>query len=55
MGELPKEIEIMRVMNLVQGFGWAKIKEEVVGKKVILTIEKEVFNDADISAGVIPD
>ena len=43
MQELPREIEIMRVMNLVQGFGWEKVKEEVVGTKVLLTIEKELL------------
>jgi len=55
MAELPKEIEIMRVMNLVQGFGWSKTKEEVVGKKVVLTIEKEVFIDKDIEGDILPD
>lgn len=55
MAELPKEIEIMRVMNLVQGFGWSKTKEEIVGKKVVLTIEKEVFSDEDIQGPDFPD
>lgn len=55
MPELPKEIEIMRVMNLVQGFGWSKIKEEVIGKKVVLTIEKEIFTDSDLESPLVPD
>ncbi len=50
MPELPREIEIMRVMNLVQGFGWTKIKEEVVGTKVVLTIEKELFLESEVTA-----
>ncbi len=49
MPELPKEIEIQRVMNLVIGFGWNKIKEEIVGTKVQLTIEKEMFVESEIT------
>lgn len=48
MAELPREIEIQRVMNLVQGFGWAKVKEEVVGTKVLLTIQKEMLQESEI-------
>lgn len=54
MPELPREIEIMRVMNLVQGFGWAKVKEEVVGTKVLLTIEKEMFIEEETVGGGPP-
>lgn len=48
MPELPREIEIQRVMNLVQGFGWSKVKEEVVGTKILITIEKELLNEHEI-------
>lgn len=48
MPELPREIEIMRVMNLVQGFGWVKVKEEVIGTKVVISIEKELLKESDI-------
>ena len=54
MPELPREIEIMRVMNLVQGFGWVKVKEEIVGTKVLLTIEKELFQESDVTGSGPP-
>lgn len=54
MAELPREIEIQRVMNLVQGFGWVKTKEEVVGTKAVLTIEKELFTEEEVGGGAGP-
>lgn len=54
MAELPREIEIMRVMNLVQGFGWGKTKEEVVGTKIVLTIEKELLAEEEAGAAAPP-
>lgn len=54
MPELPREIEIMRVMNLVQGFGWVKIKEESIGTKTVLTIEKELHTEEEISSAAPP-
>jgi len=53
MNGLPREIEVMRVMNLVQGFGWTKVKEELVGTKVQITIEKEVVSPGE-EVGVGP-
>jgi len=54
MPELPREIEVMRVMNLVQGFGWSKVKEEVVGTKVQITIEKEMFLEEEVTGPGAP-
>ncbi len=54
MAELPKEIEVQRVMNLVQGFGWKKVKEEVIGTKVLITVEKEMFLEENIGAAAPP-
>jgi len=52
MNGLPREIEVMRVMNLVQGFGWTKVKEELVGTKVQITIEKEILSPGeDVGVG----
>jgi len=42
MPEYPIPLEVERALNLVMGFGWKKVKEEVIGNKVVLTIEKEV-------------
>lgn len=41
MPEYPKEIEVERIMNLVRGFGWEKVKEEIVGEDLIITIKKK--------------
>ncbi len=51
MPELPVEIEIQRVMNLVRGFGWEKVKEEIQGNTIKITIEKKLL-DTDFSEGV---
>jgi len=40
---LPKEIEIERMMNLVRGFGWVKIKEELIGDEVRITLGKKLI------------
>ena len=54
MPELPKEIEIQRVTNLVIGFGWNKVKEEIVGTKVQITLEKEMFVESEITGSGPP-
>ena len=36
------KIEIERIVNLVAGFGWVKVKEETTDGKVSLTLEKTV-------------
>ena len=36
----PIEVEIERIMNLVVGFGWVKVKDERIGEEVQLTIKK---------------
>lgn len=48
MAEYPREIEIERVMNLVRGFGWEKVKEELIGDEVHLTIKKRVFKEGEM-------
>lgn len=55
MPQYPKEIEVQRVTNLVRGFGWEKIKEEVQGKKLVLTLEKEFLTDEELTETVVPD
>ncbi|MBA7495648.1 hypothetical protein ES702_06237 [subsurface metagenome] len=41
MAEGPSpEIEVERVMNLVRGFGWEKVKEEIINDEVHLEIKK---------------
>lgn len=48
MPEFPREIEIQRVMNLVQGFGWEKVSEELKGDDLILTVKKSYLSEEDI-------
>jgi len=48
MPEYPKEIEIERVTNLIRGFGWEKVKEEIVGEDLILTIKKKFLAPAEV-------
>jgi len=41
MPEYPKEIEVGRVMNLVESFGWEKVKEETIDDYLHITIKKK--------------
>jgi len=34
-------MEVERVMNLVRGFGWEKVKEELVEDEIHITIKKK--------------
>ena len=45
MPEYPLPLEVERVLNLVMGFGWKKVKEEVIGNRIVLTIEKTVESE----------
>lgn len=47
MPEYPREIEIERVMNLVRGFGWESIKEEVIGEEIHVTIKKKFLKPGE--------
>jgi len=49
MPEYPKELEIERVTNLIRGFGWEKVKEEVVGEDLILTIKKKFLKPTEVA------
>lgn len=40
MNEAMIKIEIERIVNLVQNFGWSKTKEEVSASSVTLTFSK---------------
>ena len=49
---LPKEIEIERMMNLVRGFGWVKVKEELIGDEVRITLGKKLIeSEVPLSPG----
>ena len=48
MVEFPREIEIQRVMNLVQGFGWVKVSEELKDRDLILTVKKTFLEEKEL-------
>lgn len=48
MPEYPKEIEIERVVNLIRGFGWEKVREEIIGEDLILTIKKKFLKAEEV-------
>lgn len=45
-------MEVERVMNLVRGFGWEKVKEEIVGDEIVITMKKK--SEAAAAAGAPP-
>lgn len=55
MNATQRMLEIERLVNLVQGFGWTKKKEEVEGKKIIITIEKELLTASEAVGSGGPD
>lgn len=54
MVEFPREIEIQRVMNLVQGFGWVKVSEELKGDELFLTVKKGFLVTEDVEESPPP-
>ncbi|MBA7496282.1 hypothetical protein ES702_06881 [subsurface metagenome] len=54
MPEYPKEIEIERVMNVIRGFGWEEVKQEIRGKELILTIKKTFLKPGEVPEEVTP-
>lgn len=37
-----QKIEVDRVVNLVAGFGWIKVKEELSEGQILLTLKKTI-------------
>lgn len=42
MTEIQVEVEVQRVRNVVEAFGWKMSKQERLDNKVILTLEMEI-------------
>lgn len=40
--DMPIEIEVERVMNLVRGFGWEKKEQRTENDGVVLVIKKKI-------------
>jgi len=54
MADYPKEIEIDRLMNVVKVFEWVKVKEEVIGQEVFVTVKKKLLSEEAVSQEGIP-
>ena len=54
MADYPKEIEIDRLMNVAKTFGWEKVKEEVVGQDILITVKKPLLKEEEVSEVPIP-
>lgn len=54
MPVFPKEIEVERIMNLVRGFGWEKVKEEQIGDELHVTVSKVIVTKEEKEAGPAP-
>lgn len=54
MADYPKEIEINRLMNAAQVFGWEKVKEEVIGQEVHVTVKKKLLSEESVSELAVP-
>lgn len=39
---IQRTLEVERVVNLIAAFGWKAVKEEAVGDKIIIAIEKTI-------------
>jgi hypothetical protein len=39
---IQRTLEVERVVNLIAAFEWKVVKEEAVGDKIIITIEKTI-------------
>ena len=48
MPQLPREIEVERLRNIIKGFGWEIQKEEVIGPDLALTVKKRLFVPEEI-------
>jgi len=54
MAEPSVIMEVERVMNLVSGFGWEKIKEEVLLNEIHITIKKVSKAAEEVGAPIGP-
>lgn len=51
---LPREIEVQRIENLVRGFQWVKVREEMEGTKVRVTFEKDLGQGVAGAGAAVP-
>ena len=46
-------MEVQRLLNLANGFGWEKQKEEIVGQQLRVTLSKDILTQEQING--VPD
>lgn len=51
MAEEVDQMEIERVRNIVNGFGWRITKQELLTDRIVLTVEKNRTASAETEAG----
>jgi len=54
MADYPREIEVARLLNVVKVFGWEKVREEVVGQDVVVTVKKQLLKEEAVSQTAVP-
>jgi len=54
MGAPTIGMEVERIMNLVRGFGWEKVKEEIVGDEIHIEIVKKTPVAEEAGSHVTP-
>jgi len=51
MAEIDRRIEVDRLVNLTQGFGWKMVKQEFLEDKLVVQLEKKVPASTEEEAG----
>lgn len=51
MAEVDSRIEVDRIVNLTQGFGWKLTKQEFLTDKIVVTLEKPIKPTSSGEAG----
>jgi len=52
MAKVLTSLEIDRLTNLVQGFGWKVVKQELTEDKIKIELEKTVIPSEEVEAAV---
>ena len=42
MDDTQKRLEVERIVNLIRGFGWEKVSEDIDDKFIVLRIQKSL-------------
>ena len=42
MDDVQKRLEVERITNLIRGFGWEKVGEDIDDKYIVLRVQKDI-------------